>query len=143
MTGAWAVVTPLLAAVVGASVGGLVVHRATLARERLSERRGRRLEYLVSAYRRLEDATNRSGALTGERADSFESALADVMLLGRAEEIEAARQFLLAMREDEEALLDPVLRALRRSLRRELRLEDIELPHPWNLRLQRDRDAQA
>lgn len=64
------------------------------------------------------------------------------MLLVRAEGIDAARQFMLAMRDDQDALLDPVLRALRRSLRREVGLEEIELPNPRNLLLKRDGDAE-
>ncbi|WP_066642156.1 hypothetical protein [Serinicoccus hydrothermalis] len=136
MTGWSAALVPLLSAVLGAVVGGLVVHRLSVQRDVLGARRSQRIEYLVSAYRRLSDAANRLPGLSDERIAGLEGALADIVLLGEPAEIEAARQFMLAMAQGQGgAGLDPVLVALRASLRAEIGLTQHPLPKPYNLRM--------
>lgn len=135
----WEPLISLTSVLVGALVGGLVVHRFTLRRESLSARRTQRVAFLLDAYRKLIDASERD-ALGEQRRDNLESALADVMLLGGASEIEAADRFQREFVEGQSASLVPVIVALRTSLRRELGIEAVELPERFNLRLRLDGD---
>ena len=41
----------LPSAVVGAMVGGFLVHKLTMSRELVADRRAKRTDYLISAYR--------------------------------------------------------------------------------------------
>ena len=126
----------LVSAVVGAVVGGFFVHKLTMSRELLAARRARRTDYLISAYRRLIDAANRRTGISKEQIDGLEAALGDVMLLGEAEEIVAARTFVVEMSKNHGAELDPLIQALRTSLRRELELGEVAMPSPYNLRIE-------
>lgn len=119
---------------VGAAVGGLVVHRFTLRRESLAARRTQRVAFLLDAYRKLIDASERD-ILGEERRDNLESALADIMLLGGASEISATERFQRDFVEGRDASLVPVIVALRSSLRRELGIEAVDLPAKFNFRL--------
>jgi len=58
------------------------------------------------------------------------------MLLGEAEEIVAARTFVVEMSKNHGAELDPLIQALRTSLRRELELGEVAMPSPYNLRIE-------
>lgn len=131
----WTVAIPILSALIGATVGGFVVHLFTARRESHNIRRAQRVEFLVLAYRRLTDASNRGSALSEEQRDGLESALSDVVLLGERAEIDAARQFMRQMADQKGADLEPLLQALRRSLRTELGLRDVPLPRPYSLRM--------
>lgn len=139
MTGWLAVVIPLLSALLGAVVGGFLVHRLTLQREALGARRTQRVDFLLSAYRRLIRASNRH-RLTREHRDDLEAAFSDIMLLGGQVEIDAASKFMVQFVDTMEGSLDPVIFALRKSLRDEIGLGDVPMPHPYNLRLHLDDD---
>lgn len=130
----WSVFASLVSAVIGAVVGGFVVHRLTLRREVLGAQRTQRVAFLLDAYRKLIDASERP-LITPERRDNLESAFADIMLLGGADETAAARRFMIKFAQDGEDSLDPVIGALRDSLRRELGIAPVALPKPYNLRI--------
>lgn len=127
------VLVPLLSALTGAVIG-VLVHRLTLHREALAARRTQRIDFLLTAYRRLIRASSRD-RLTPEHRDDLEAAFADIMLLGGHAEIEAARTFMVAFTEVGDADLNPVIKALRSSLRSEIGLEDLPLPKLYNLRI--------
>lgn len=137
----WEPLIPLASAIVGALIGGVIVHKLTLRREALSARRDQRVSFLLDAYRKLIDASERE-VLGPRRRDNLESALADIMLLGGAREIEATERFQLDFVEGRGSSLTPVIEALRNSLRMELGLPEVELPSRFNLRLQVDEDPQ-
>lgn len=131
----WEPLVPLVFAIVGALVGGLIVHRLTLRREPLAVRRTQRVSFLLDAYRKLIDASERD-ALSSMRRDNLEAALADKMLLGGPREIEATARFQIDFVEGKSASLVPLIEALRSSLREELDLPRVDLPKRLNLRLQ-------
>ena len=134
--GSWvSIALSLLSAILGAVVGGLVVHRLALVRDITGARRTRRVEYLVEAYRVLIDAANRDGGMTPDQEARFEAAISDVVLLGEQDEIDAARTFMIEMAGPRSANLDPLIVALRLSLRAELQLAPLPLPNPYNLRI--------
>lgn len=130
----WAPFVSLASVIVGAVVGGVLVHRLTLQREALVVRRTQRVAFLLDAYRKLIDASERD-VLSPARRDCLEAAIADIMLLGGRAEIEAAHRFEVEFAETGGASLDPVIRALRDSLRSELGMEVVTLPSPYNLRV--------
>jgi hypothetical protein len=103
-----------------AITGWYVLHRLSLNRDEANKRRDLRVQYLLEAYRKLENASNRQDL--GEYARSLESALADVQLLGSERQVLLAHEFAVAMARDGTASLDPLIADLRAELRRELRL---------------------
>lgn len=125
---------PLMAAILGAVVGGFVVHRLTLTRESLTARRTQRVAFLLAAYRKLIDASERRD-LSPQHRDNLEGALADIMLLGGEEEIGAADSFQRDFAEEKDASLTPVIKSLRTSLRNELSLPEVDLPERFNFRI--------
>ncbi|WP_270258721.1 hypothetical protein, partial [Kocuria marina] len=92
------------------------------------------MTFLLDAYRKLIDASERD-TLSSERRDNLEGALADVMLLGGQEEIQAAGRFQRDFVENKSSSLVPVIESLRKSLRSELDLPEIALPSQFNFRL--------
>ena len=89
---------------------------------RRAVRRSTRIEYLLSAYRRLEGSSNR-GVLTVEHRRDMESAFADIQLLGSARQVEISTRLVGDFARSQEVTWDELLNDLRSSLRRELLLE--------------------
>lgn len=139
MSGWLTAVVPLLSALLGAIVGGWLVHRLALLRDIQSARRDQRVDYLVAAYRRLIKVSNRPGGLSHEQVSEFEDALSDIVLLGEPEEIETSRVIMVDMANGGSATLDPLINALRNSLRKEIGLTESSLPKPYVLRIEDSR----
>ena len=108
---------PALVAVVGWFAG----HQFNVYRDRITKRRDLRIQYLLEAYRRLESAANRPDKTEAQALD-FESAVADIQLLGTPEQIEATIKYLRQHASEGGALIDDVLASLRDDLRKELGL---------------------
>ncbi|MBI5519557.1 MAG: hypothetical protein HY916_05815 [Desulfovibrio sp.] len=108
-------------------VGWIVGHKFNVERDRVSKRHDLRIKYLIDAYRRLESAALRPEQ-DFEHKLNFESAIADIQLLGDQSQIKELFSFLEAYKKnDGSALIDPLLEALRNELRTELGLNDA--PH--------------
>ncbi|WP_237232647.1 hypothetical protein [Rothia nasisuis] len=110
-------------------LASIVVHILTAWNERKKERRDQRIEFLISAYRKLSDVANRENRSL-EQTQGLEEALSDIMLLGEQEEIEAARQFMLQISSSqnrEGGDLKKVIIALRNSLRKQLGLSELNV----------------
>jgi len=93
-------------------VGWWIVHHFSSRRDLANERRKLRVSYLLDAYRRLESASNRTN-MTSHRAN-FESAVADIQLLGSPRQVALARQFAHAMARDKTAPLDELIEMMAR-----------------------------
>lgn len=120
------IVGPSLAAFV-AIIGWGVSHYLSARKDQKVKQRDMRVQFLLEAYRRLEAAANRpeSGK---EEQDRFESALADIQLLGTKTQIEELMRFLGQWNSSEgNASINPLLELLRTHLREELGLEK-EIP---------------
>jgi len=115
------IIGPALAAFV-AIVGWGVAHRLSIAKDQSTKRRDMRIQFLLEAYRRLESAANRPEA-EKEEQDKFESALADIQLLGTKRQIEELMRFLAEWNSSGGASINPLLELLREHLREELKLE--------------------
>jgi hypothetical protein len=90
-----------------------------LARRAL--RRTTTIEFLLSAYRRLEGASNRY-PMSEVHEQDMEVALADIQLLGSPAQVELSSELMLEFASTREVCLDPLLNDLRHSLRAELLL---------------------
>ena len=104
-----------------AIAGWFAAHQFTVHRDRQNKRRDLRVQFLLEAYRRLESASNRPHK-TEEQALAFESAVADIQLLGTTEQVAATVRFLRAHASGHDAQLDEALRLLRNDLRQEIGL---------------------
>jgi hypothetical protein len=118
------IVTVLISALL-AVLGWLVAYVSTIRRDRLTKQRDLRTQYLLDAYRRLEGAGNRRNPSADEEK-ALESAVADIQLLGSAEQVQLARIFALEFAKNGQASLDPLLESLRLDLRSELALATID-----------------
>ena len=120
------VIVPAAAGVVAAvvAVGGwYVAHQLNVARDVANKRRELRIQYLLDAYRRLEKNANRQLKSTDEDRE-FESAIADIQLLGTTEQLNALNGFLEDTKAKDGARnINYLLGALRKDLRSELELE--------------------
>jgi hypothetical protein len=129
------VLAALLASVV--AVAGWIVNQA-LARRAI--RRNLRIEYLLSAYRRLENASNRR--MTVEHEAQLEAAVADIQLLGSVSQVALASTFAREFADTRQADTEPLLQDLRASLRSELLLDEVP-PKRTYLRISRAAEVDA
>jgi hypothetical protein len=105
-------------------LGWWVAYYFSKRRDVENDRRKLRTEYLLNAFRRLQDSTHRRG--TEEIYwGILESAISDIQLLGSPRQAKLAEQFALEMQENNVGFLDELLLDLRDSLRRELNLEPL------------------
>ncbi|AZZ56226.1 hypothetical protein [Rathayibacter iranicus] len=112
------------ASLLGALVGILVGHLLTKSREHESQRRTLRIQYLIQAYHSITNAVDRE-AVTREQVQAAEDAVIDIVLLGKREEIQAV-ETIQNTGNEEGFNLKPIMDALRKSLREELRLPTVE-----------------
>lgn len=110
------------------AVGGWIANAVHSRREK---RREVRIQYLLEAYRNLDDAVHRNDPLTDERADSFERAIADIQLLGNGSQVALADKFCREFASGDGADPGDLLEALRIDLRSELLLPDAEPRTTW------------
>ena len=103
-------------------LGWAAVHSFNLRSDTIAKRRDLRVQYLLEAYRRLEDNAGRLHALP-EVKRAFESAVADIQLLGTKAQIDALLTFLTHFKDNTGGSIDPVLKLIRDDLRKELNLE--------------------
>ena len=118
-------VVPLLVTTVVAVVGWYAAHRLSAARDRANKRRELRVQYLIEAYRRLENVSNRP--ISKATAPDFEKAIADIQLFGTPQQVALAKEFAVGFAQAGTHTLDPLLNDLRDSLRAELDLEPVSV----------------
>ena len=132
----WNLLLPLLVTTAVAILGWLVAHGLAVARDQRIKRREVRLSFLLEAYRRLEAGASRGAIHGGKFAAGFESAIADIQLLGTTEQSKMAKDLAHAIASRApEASAGPLLLSLRDEFRRELDLEELG-EAPVHFRLQ-------
>lgn len=104
-----------------AVVGWFAAHQFNVHRDRQNKRRDLRIQFLLEAYRRLESAANRD-CKTEEQRLAFESAVADIQLLGTKEQVALTVEYLRQHATGSGAQIDSLLCLLRSDLRKELAL---------------------
>jgi len=113
-------------AIIAAAVGGLIIAAGwfvTYWQRQRDIRSQVHLHYLLTAYRRLENASNRE-PMTPEQDHDVESALADIILLGSPGDVMLAMKFAKEL-ETPGASTDELLKHLRQELRKQLNLKPI------------------
>lgn len=114
---------PLILTAALAVVGWYAVHRLSMNRDQENKRRELRIQYLLEAYRRLENSSDRRDL--SPYARDIESALADIQLLGSKDQVQLAHEFAVSMAKDQTASLDPLVANIGSELRRELGLDSL------------------
>lgn len=136
----WKLFAQLVVTFLVAAIGWWAAHLFTAKRDVANERRKQRLAYLLEAYRKLESCAHPHDPTTIWPA--FESAIADIQLLGSAKQVVLAQQIAhaVANNPDHGASLNELLFDIRQSLREELQLEVVET-QPVIVRFQKNRDS--
>lgn len=106
-----------------AAVGWVVSQRQA----RRAFKRTMYVDYLLKAYRRLDDAAGRP--LNQDSRRDIESAISDIYLLGSPNQMMLAKQISDIWAATREAELSPLLVDLRASLRKELGLKPAPSPY--------------
>lgn len=101
------------------AVGGWIVNAR---HDRRSRRQDIRTQFLIDAYRAIEDAANRR-VRTAEQVHRLEQAISDVHLFGDAEHIRLVSDFQRGAAAGEGSDVMTLLESLRSSLRETLDLE--------------------
>jgi hypothetical protein len=116
---------PMLAALV-AIIGLGITHSLTSKRDLNSEKRKIRINFMIEAYRKLENGSCR-GQNQHNYSHDFHSAIADIQLLGSPGQVEIARKIASALGSGSGALItiNELLNALRTELRQELNLPSV------------------
>ncbi|WP_417915864.1 hypothetical protein [Candidatus Electronema sp. JC] len=126
----WKYVVPAITGIFGIIIGHILLTH----REDQKRKKEIRIEYLIEAFRKLErGSTPVAGAY---RSEDFESAIADIQLLGETNQVQLAHQFCVAASSGDGSLLQNLLEDLREQLRTELKLGHKELPpiRPFRLK---------
>ncbi len=128
---------PLLVTTVVAIVGWVVGHQFNAHRDQKKKRREIRTEYLIRAYRGLEDGASRGSIAGTEYGGKFESAIADIQLFGTEDQDRMAKELANAIAERRnDASSGHLLLSLRDDLRKEIGLDVIKKA-PIHLRFTR------
>jgi len=120
----WSLLVPLLITTSLAMVGWFVAHWLAAVRDRNNKRREMRLNVLIEAYRAL--AFSAARPYDTQTAPRTESALADVLLLGTAKQVEMALKLMKEFAASQTFDWTPLLVDLRKDLRAELKLDHVE-----------------
>ena len=107
-----------------ALVGWFVVHWLNVQRDQRNKKRELRIQYLIEAYRRLERSVDRPGR--ERKKEDFESAIADIQLFGTSEQIRLAVEVGEELVAQGTVSLKKLLPELRRDLREELDLQEVD-----------------
>jgi len=123
----WKLFAQLAATFAVTAVGWWMAYYFSKRRDIENDRPKLRTEYLLEAYRKLQNSSHRVG---NEKVynDALESAISDIQLLGSARQSKLAAQFSLDMAEEGVAYMDDLLLDLRNELRKELNLEPLSNP---------------
>lgn len=120
------VIVPLASSLIGGAVVAVINNWLTRRREQDKKLSDLRVEHLLKSWRQIERAASMqnvdSDSERTKRYFELEEAVANILLLGDVEEVNAAKRFA----GDPNEQVNPLLNALRHSLRRELKLEPVE-----------------
>lgn len=127
-------VFPAVLAALIVVIGWFVTNMMTASRETNARRAALRAAYIADAYEKLAMASNRN--ITTEHATMMELAVAKIQLYGTPEEIAGLNVFLDGWEKEQpdgkpRGDIDPILKALRDSLRREHKMAPLDGPVRW------------
>ena len=100
-------------------------------RDTTNKQRDLRIEYLISAYSKLSNATQRAPESGSPYFADVETAMADIQLFGTDSQIEKACRTMDEFQKERYLKLNELLRELRDDLREEMDLSKIESDVQW------------
>jgi hypothetical protein len=112
--------------------GWFILNCLNSERERKNKLRDIRVSYLIDAYRKLANASQRSPSLANYHRD-VESAISDIQLFGTETQIDLLKRSINNVNYDSLVKFDydPILNDLRNSLRKEIDLSPLEGNVQW------------
>jgi hypothetical protein len=116
------IIIPILSALLGLIIG----HWLSLRRDFENKKREIRVNYLIEAYRKLERGAT-PNAKNFNKGD-FESAIADIQMLGNPEQVIIAYEFAIKASQGDGSKLQKLLENLRMELRKELSIKNNKIP---------------
>ena len=116
----------LLVPVIVALLGWYIVNAFDRERDLENKQREYRTEFLIEAYRSIEQASNRK-PLHPSCARNLEEAVGAIQLLGSQEAVDIIRDESKKMADKGSGDFTPLLKQLRKELREELALVEIKL----------------
>ncbi|MCK4912109.1 MAG: hypothetical protein KAS05_00120 [Candidatus Omnitrophica bacterium] len=116
------IIIPILSALFGLIFG----HWLNRRRNFENKKREIRINYLIEAYRKLERGAI-PNAKNFDKGD-FESAIADIQMLGNLEQVNIAYEFAIKATQGDGSKLQELLENLRMELRNELSIKNNKLP---------------
>lgn len=105
---------------------GILGHLLTKRRDFRNKKREIRINYLIEAYRKIERGAMPKSILFDK--GEFESAIADIQLIGNAEQVKVAFEFAKEASQGKGDRLQELLENLRNELREELKIGSDDLP---------------
>ena len=127
----WQLLIPLLITTIVAILGWVIGHRMNVARDKIAKRRDLRLQYLIEAYRALENFGGRQPPFSANHVEALEKAVADIQLFGSQSQIELLNKAFTEKRKTGVADLNEIINELRSELRKELNLAELNRPVTW------------
>ena len=122
---------PLLLAAVLAVFGWHKVDNLAAERDRTNRQRDLRIQYLISAYGKLANASGRDPKPGSQYFEDMETAMADIQLFGSDSQIEKAKKTMDKFQETGCGPVNELLTELRDDLRQEMDLSRIEENVQW------------
>lgn len=118
----WNIVLPITTAIAGLIVG----HLLSMKRDLRNKKREIRINYLIEAYRKLERGAQ--PASKNYISADFESAIADIQMLGNVDQVKLAYDFAIQSSLGDGSKLQVLLENIREELRQELAIKKGDLP---------------
>ena len=122
---------PLLLAAVLAIFGWHKVDNLAAERDRTNRQRDLQIEYLISAYSKLANASGRDPKPGSQYFADMETAMADIQLFGADSQIEKAKKIMDEFQKTRCGPVNELLTDLRDDLRREMDLSRIKGDVQW------------
>jgi hypothetical protein len=115
----WNIIISAFIVILGWGIGYYFTNKHNLH----NKRRDVITNYLIEAYRDIENACHRKDTLTEEHKRKMERAIADIQLFGSLKQVATAKEFTEVMNKNSYGDPRALLAELRNDLREELRLE--------------------
>ena len=116
----------IIMSTLSALFGLILGHWLGCRRDFENKKREIRINYLIEAYRKLERGAI-PNAKNFDKGD-FESAIADIQMLGNIEQVNIAYEFAIKAAQGDGSKLQELLENLRMELRNELLIKNNKLP---------------
>jgi hypothetical protein len=126
---AWDVIKFLSTGLI-AVFGWIIGHYFTSKRDITNKRRELTIQHLIGAYRILTNEISHR-VLTNDTRTKLESIVTEIQLFGSEEQVNLVKKLANDVASGKEYELDPLINSLRRDLRKQLDLKEVESNVTW------------